>query len=73
MSTPTTITPSAPAVDPDFLDTVGFITAAEEGSLTQEQFDASAQAFVDSGTWRHLQGSWQRNVRDWADQGLVSL
>ncbi len=47
--------------------------AVEDGSITQEDFDASAQAFVDSGVWHHLQGSWQRAVRDWADQGLVTL
>lgn len=59
--------------DPDQLDTVSFIMAVEDGSITQEQFDASAQAFVDSGVWRSLQGSWQRAVSNWADNGLVSL
>ncbi len=62
-----------PTVNPDKLDNVGFIMACEDGSITQDQFDASAQAFVDSGVWRQLQGSWQRTVRDWADQGLVTV
>ena len=59
--------------NPDFLDTVSFIMAAEAGELTRAQFDASAQAFVDSGVWRSLQGSWQSAVLGWADAGLVSL
>lgn len=60
-------------MNPNFLDTVDFIIAAENGTLTQEQFDASAQAFADSGVWRSLQGSWQRTVQGWADAGLVSI
>lgn len=59
--------------NPDQLDTVSFIMAVEDGSITQEQFDASAQAFVDSGVWRSLQGSWQRAVQNWYDYGLVTL
>lgn len=59
--------------NPDFLDSLDFIMAAETGTLTQEQFDASAQAFVDSGLWRSLQSSWQSTVLCWARQGLVNL
>ena len=55
------------------IDVVGFVMAAEDGSLTQEMFDAQAQAFVDDGTWRRLQGSWYRTVMSWVDQGLVTL
>jgi hypothetical protein len=55
------------------LGTLDFIIAAEDGSLTQEQFEASAQAFVDSGVWRSLQGSWGRAVASWAEEGLVTL
>jgi hypothetical protein len=55
------------------MDNISFITACEDGSLTQEQFDEHAQAFVDSGIWRSLQGSWQRTVHNWAEQGLVNL
>lgn len=55
------------------LSTFDFIFAAEDGSLTEEQFDASAQSFVDSGVWRQLQGSWQRTVMSWAEAGLVTL
>jgi hypothetical protein len=55
------------------MDQLDFIMACEDGSLTQEQFDDNAQAFVDSGVWKHLQGSWQRMVINWADQGLVEL
>jgi len=58
---------------PDFLNSVDFVIACEDGSLTDDQFDASAQAFVDSGLWRHLQGSWQRRVMDWVDNGLIEL
>lgn len=54
----------------DFLD---FIVAVEDGTITQEQFDQHAQAFVDSGVWRSLQGSWQRTVYSWAEAGLVTL
>ncbi len=53
------------------LDDLAFIMAVEDGSITQEQFDASAQSFVDRGIWKRLQGSWQRMVHDWAQQGLV--
>lgn len=57
----------------DRLSTLDFIMAAEGGDLTQAQFEASAQDFVDSGIWRGLQGSWQRTVRSWAEAGLVTL
>ena len=55
------------------LDTVGFIMAVEDGSITQEQFDEQAQDFVDSGIWRSLQGSWQRMVYSWAEAGYVTI
>jgi hypothetical protein len=55
------------------MDHLSFIMAVEDGSLTQDEFDAHAQAFVDSGIWRSLQGSWQRAVHSWAAQGLVTL
>lgn len=55
------------------LSTFDFILASEDGSLTEEQFYASAQSFVDSGVWRQLQGSWQRTVLSWVDAGLVTL
>ena len=54
------------------MDPVSFIMAAEDGTLTQEDFDNHAQAFVDSGIWRSLQGSWQRTVQSWIEEGLVS-
>lgn len=59
--------------NPDFLDGLSFIMACEDGSITEEQFEASAQAFVDSNIWRSLQGSWQRQVHHWAEQGLVTI
>ena len=55
------------------MDNISFVMACEDGSLTQEQFDEHAQAFVDSGIWRSLQGSWQRTVYGWANAGLVNL
>lgn len=54
------------------MDNIDFIIAVEDGSITEEQFEANAQAFVDSGVWRHLQGSWQRVVQSWIDQGLIT-
>lgn len=54
------------------MDNVSFIMAAEDGTLTEEDFANHAQAFVDSGVWRHLQGSWQRTVCDWINQGIVN-
>ena len=55
------------------MDSLSFIMAVEDGTLTQEQFEQHAQAFVDSGIWKSLQGSWQRAVFSWADAGLVTL
>jgi len=55
------------------MDNISFIMACEDGSLTQEQFDEHAQAFVDSGIWRFLQGSWERRVWNWHNQGLICL
>ena len=55
------------------MDPIDFIIAAEDGTLTEEQFLEHAQAFIDSGVWRSLQGSWQRTVQQWADQGLVTI
>lgn len=57
----------------NFLGTVSFILAVEDGSITVEQFEASAQAFVDSGVWRSLQGSWQRAVGCWVESGAVCI
>ena len=55
------------------MDSLDFIMAVEHGTLTHEQFAEHAQAFVDSGVWRSLQGSWQRTVHYWAEHGLVTL
>jgi hypothetical protein len=52
---------------------VDFIIACEDGTITQEQFEEQAQAFVDSGIWRQLQGSWQRTVADWHNRGFVTI
>ena len=50
-----------------------FVIAAEQGTLTRAQFEANAQSFVDSRIWLQLQGSWQRTVRGWAEEGLVII
>lgn len=63
----------SPKYDPDFLCPFDFILAIEQGTITEDQFAASAQSFVDSGVWTQLQGSWQRHVRLWAEQGLVTI
>lgn len=55
------------------MDHINFIIAVEDGTITAEEFEAHAQAFVDSGIWRGLQGSWQRAVQSWAEQGLVTI
>lgn len=55
------------------MDDIDFIIAVEDGSLTAEQFHEYAQGFVDRGLWRSLQGSWQRGVLRWAEQGLVTI
>lgn len=41
-------------------DLVGFIMAAEEGSLTAEEYYAGLQQMIDSGVAYSLQGSWGR-------------
>lgn len=51
------------------MDIIDFIMAVEDGSITKEQLHDNIQAFVDSGVWRSLQGSWQREVNAWADLG----
>jgi uncharacterized cupin superfamily protein len=55
------------------MDYINFIIGIEDGSLTEEEFYDQAQGFVDSGIWKSLQGSWQRMVYAWAEQGLVTL
>jgi hypothetical protein len=55
------------------MNPIDFIIAAETGELSQEEFDQNVQAFVDSGVWRSLQGSWQRAVHAWAEAGLVTI
>lgn len=58
--------------DPNFLGTLDFIIASEDGSITPEQFEASVQAFVNTGVWRSLQGSWCAAVHRWQAEGLVA-
>ena len=55
------------------MDTLNFIMGIEDGSLSEEEFFDNVQTFVDSGIWRSLQGSWQRMVYAWADQGYCDL
>lgn len=50
---------------------VDFIIAVEDGSLTPEQLEANAQSFYNSGTWKHLQGAWQRQIAAWIDFGII--
>ena len=51
------------------MDTVSFIMAIEDGSITEEEFFNNVQDFVDSGIWKSLQGSWQRMVEHWVEAG----
>jgi hypothetical protein len=55
------------------MDTTSFIIGIEDGTLTEEEFFENAQRFVDSGIWRSLQGSWQRAVHSWAENGWVEI
>jgi hypothetical protein len=47
--------------------------AIEDGSMEEEDFIENVQAFVDSGIWRSLQGSWGRMVHSWADSGYCTI
>lgn len=60
-------------MNPHYLSDQDFIIACEDESLTPEQFYHNVQRFVDGGLWRSLQGSWQRQVQIWIDDGIVSL
>lgn len=55
------------------MDTTTFIIKIENGEMSNDEFIEHAQAFVDSGVWRHLQGSWHRTVQAWAEMGYVNL
>lgn len=55
------------------MDHIDFIIKVETGTLTDDEFVQHAQAFVDSGVWKSLQGSWQRTVYHWANCGHVVL
>jgi hypothetical protein len=55
------------------MDNLSFIMAIEDGSMTEEDFFENVQDFVDGGTWKHLQGSWQRMVHGWAEAGHCTL
>lgn len=54
------------------LSSLDFIMSIEDGSITEEEFQASVQQFVDSNIWMSLQGFWQRSVRDWIESGIVT-
>lgn len=60
-------------MNPHYLSDIDFIAACEDGSITPEQFNHNVQRFVDGGIWRSLQGSWQRQVAIWVEDGIVSL
>ena len=55
------------------MDILNFIMSIEDGSMSEEDFFANVQEFVNSGIWKSLQGSWQRMVHHWADQGFCEL
>lgn len=50
-----------------------FIMGIEDGTLTEEEFFENVQSFVDSGIWRSLQGSWQRAVYNWVENGYCVI
>jgi hypothetical protein len=55
------------------MDHIDFIIGVENGTLSNEEFHDNVQAFVDSGVWRNLQGSWQRAVQIWVEAGYATL
>lgn len=55
------------------MDTIEFIIAVEDGSITEDQFHENVQSFVDSNVWRSLQGYWQRQVEAWESNGLCVI
>ena len=55
------------------MSTLDFIIEIEMGTMSEDDFFDNVQAFVDEGTWRHLQGFWQRAVHNWAEEGYVTL
>jgi hypothetical protein len=55
------------------MDTLNFIMAVEDGSITKTQFLENVQGFVDSGIWRSLQGSWHRMVHHWVEEGYCTI
>ena len=52
---------------------IDFIMGVEDGTLSNDDFMNNVQSFVDSGVWRHLQGSWQRAVHSWVQLGYASF
>jgi hypothetical protein len=55
------------------MDTISFIMAVEDGSISQEDFLDNVQEFVDTGVWRSLQGFWQRSVHNWECYGYCVI
>lgn len=55
----------------NYLSDIDFIIAAESGTLTPEQLEANAQRFYVTGTWKHLQGAWHRQVEAWLEWGVI--
>ena len=55
------------------MDTIEFITSVEDGSISEDDFLDNVQEFVDTDIWQELQGSWQRMVLGWAENGFCSI
>jgi hypothetical protein len=54
-----------------YLSDIEFIIAVEDGWITPEQLWANAQRFYNGGTWKHLQGAWQRQIEAWLEWGII--
>lgn len=49
------------------------IMIIEGGDADEEEMLAAWQTLADSGTWQHLQGSYQRGMIELVNEGLVTL
>lgn len=45
----------------------------EDNNATEEDIIEAWQHLADTGTWQHLQGFYQRGMRDLVERGLVTL
>ena len=54
-------------------DLEAILTIEEDNNASEEEIIEAWQQLANSGTWRHLQGFYQRGMRDMLNAGLVHL